>query len=60
MKQQASFDERGKVTFEEIHGKVDTSHLQGAMFSDRPDLWAKKRRGKAIPRQQLELKGGSK
>jgi len=35
-----SFDEKGELTWREEWPKPpDLSHLQGAMFLDRPDLW---------------------
>ena len=50
MNQQADFVE-GQVLFTETKPNApDLSHLQGAMFLDRPDLWpVKRRRRKFIP-----------
>jgi len=50
MNYQADFVD-GEVFFTEAnHKPPDLSHLQGAMFLDRPDLWPiKQRRRKFIP-----------
>ena len=53
MSYKGEFDENMKVFFTEINPKApDLSHLQGAMFMDRPDLWPVKKpkpRRSALP-----------
>jgi hypothetical protein len=56
--QEASFDGSGKVTFVTKQRKpFNTERLQGAMFSDRPDLWKvpRKKRSPRIPKGQGKL-----
>jgi len=44
MNYEGSFDETGQVMWQEKpHKPPDLSHLQGAMFMDRPDLWPVKK-----------------
>ena len=44
MNYEGSFDETGQVMWQEKpHKPPDLSHLQGAMFMDRPDLWPAKK-----------------
>ena len=44
MIQEGSFDLKGEITWQEQKPKPpDLSHLQGAMFMDRPDLWPVKK-----------------
>jgi len=44
MNQEGSFDETGQVTWQEQKPRPpNLSHLQGAMFMDRPDLWPVKK-----------------
>ena len=44
MSYEGQFDENMKVFFTEVNPKApDLSHLQGAMFTDRPDLWPVKK-----------------
>ena len=47
----------GQPVFEPFEPKpVDTRHLQGAMFLDRPDLWKKHPRcSRQVPKEQLAL-----
>ena len=41
MLMRGQFDDQARPFFTEEKPKpADTSHLQGAMFLDRPDLWA--------------------
>ena len=57
MNYQADFVE-GDVLFSEAKPKrPDLSHLQGAMFLDRPDLWPVKRRRRnhPVPPEQQPL-----
>lgn len=62
MIQKGQFDEQGQVYFTEEKPKaVDVSHLQGAMFLDRPDLWAgpprrRKNGSRPLPNQPSLLK----
>ena len=56
MNYQADFVE-GEVLFTQAnHKPPDLSHLQGAMFLDRPDLWPiKRRRSHPVPPEQQPL-----
>jgi hypothetical protein len=57
MNYQADFTE-GTILFQKAeHKPPDLSHIQGAMFLDRPDLWPPRRRRKSYtpPPGQPEL-----
>ena len=44
MNYEGSFDEKAEVTWQEQKPRPpNLSHLQGAMFMDRPDLWPVKK-----------------